>query len=51
MNKKILGVKLGTILTAVVCLIVAIVVWLLVKFNLNAEALCSFSRRLLLFRG
>ncbi len=38
MNKKILGIKIGTILTAFVCLIVSLVVWMLVKYNLDLGA-------------
>jgi len=35
MNKKIFGIKVGTILTAFICLIVSIVVWLLVKYKMD----------------
>lgn len=38
MSKKILGIKVGTILTAFVCLLVSIVVWMLVKYNLTLGA-------------
>ncbi|MBO7304625.1 MAG: hypothetical protein J6V09_05325 [Clostridia bacterium] len=56
MNKKILGMKLGTVLIGLICLAVAIVIWMLVKYSLNAEApdtSAAFSSflPLLLFRG
>ncbi len=35
MNKKILGIKISTILTVLACLIVSIVIWTIVKYNLN----------------
>lgn len=35
MNKKILGIKVSTIFTAFVCLMVSLVVWMLVKYNLD----------------
>lgn len=39
MKKRIFGIKLGTILTAVVCLAVAFAIWMVVKYraDLNAE--------------
>ena len=36
MNKKILGVKIGTLLTALACLAIAVVVWMLVKYSLDS---------------
>ncbi len=33
MNKKIFGIKLGTILTTAFCFIAAVVVWLFVKYT------------------
>ena len=40
MNKKIFGIKIGTILTFIVCLVIAIALWAMVKYqsSLNAEA-------------
>jgi hypothetical protein len=44
MNKKFFGIKLSTILTFVICLVVSFVIWMLVKYQLdskNAEAVFS----------
>ncbi len=38
MNKKIFGIKVSTILTAFVCLLVSLVVWMLVKYKLDLGA-------------
>ena len=42
MNKKLFGIKVGTFLTAVACIAVAVFIWLLVKFvskpDLNSVA-------------
>ena len=40
MNKKIFSIKIGTILTFIVCLAVAIAIWAMVKYQmgLNAES-------------
>ena len=53
MNKKILGIKVGTILTAFVCLLVSLVVWMLVKYNLDlgADGALILPRLCTLFRG
>lgn len=51
MNKKVLGIKIGTILTAFVCLIVSFVVWMLVKYSLGADAAFVIPGSLALFRG
>lgn len=37
MKKKIFGIKFGTILTAVVCLVCALLIWALVKYNIDKE--------------
>lgn len=44
MNKKILGVKLSTYLTVLLCLIAAFVIWLIFNLpdSLNAEEATSF---------
>lgn len=44
MNKKFFGIKLSTIFTFLICLIVSVVIWMLVKYQLdakNAETLFS----------
>lgn len=56
MNKKILGIKLGTVLVGFICLAVALVIWMLVKYSMNADAAdtaAAFSifTPLTLFRG
>ena len=33
MNKKIFGIRLGTILTVVICIIVAFTIWMTVKYK------------------
>ena len=48
MNKKFLGIKLGTYLTVICCAIAAVFFWLFVKYSeLNppdAQAAVSFTR-------
>lgn len=38
MNKKIFGIKIGTILTFIICLTVAILIWAMVKYQLSLDA-------------
>lgn len=38
MDKKIFGIKIGTVLTAIGCLVVSVFIWMLVKYNLGADA-------------
>ena len=38
MNKKIFGIKIGTILQALVCLVVAFAIWFIVKYMNLQEA-------------
>ena len=35
MDKKNFGIKLGTVLTFFVCLVVAVCIWMIVKYNLS----------------
>ena len=35
MNKKILGMKLGTLVGGFICLAVALVIWMLVKYKVG----------------
>ena len=42
MNKKIFGIKLSTILTVFVCLVIALVVWMLVEYDLNNSKVAFF---------
>ena len=37
MKKKIFGIAIGTVLTAVVCLICAFIIWALVKYNIDTN--------------
>ena len=37
MNKKILGIRIGTVVTAILCTIAAIVFWILAKYNLEVS--------------
>ena len=37
MNKKLFGIKISTIFTFIICLIVAVVIWMLVKYQFDAE--------------
>ncbi len=44
MNKRIFGIKISTILTAVVCLVAAVVIWTMVKYQLDiksSDEVCS----------
>ena len=41
MNKKIFGIKLGTILSAVICLFLALVIWMLVKYQLEGDDMAT----------
>ena len=43
MNKRILGVRIGTVVTAVLCLAVALVFWMLVKYVSASESLMLVS--------
>lgn len=38
MNKKIFGIKISMILQALLCLVLAFVIWLTVKYNNTEEA-------------
>ena len=38
MNKKIFGIKISTILTSFACLVIAIGIWMLVKYKLDIGA-------------
>ena len=35
MNKKFLGIKIGTILTAIGCIAVAFIIWVVAKYNID----------------
>ena len=37
MNKKILGIRIGTFLQIFVCLLIAFAIWFIVKFNNSEE--------------
>jgi len=54
MNKKFFGIKLSTIFTIVICLIVAVAIWMLVKYQLDAkniDTVFTVFPTLALFRG
>ena len=51
MNKKILGMKLGKVLAGVICLAVALVIWMLVKYSLDANAALVMLNPVNLIRG
>jgi hypothetical protein len=38
MNKKIFGIKISTILTSVACVVIALGIWMLVKYKLDISA-------------
>jgi hypothetical protein len=42
MDRKILGIRVGTLLAVIVSLAVSVMVWLVVKFNLSVEAQTAF---------
>ena len=35
MNKKKFGIRIGTVVTAILCMVAAIAVWVLAKYNLE----------------
>ena len=37
MNKKFLGIRIGTVVTAILCTIAAIAFWVLAKYNLEVS--------------
>lgn len=39
MNKKLFGIKISTILTAIACLLIAFAIWVVVKYNIEYSAL------------
>jgi len=43
MRKRIFGIKISTLLTAFICLAVAFMIWMIVKYNAEFEntAFCS----------
>lgn len=51
MNKKNLRIKIGTVVTVILCVIAAIVFWFFAKYNsqINEEAALSLSQ--LILRG
>jgi uncharacterized membrane protein YdjX (TVP38/TMEM64 family) len=52
MNKKILGIRVGTILTALGCIAAAIILWVLAKYNLSfANESAALTLPHLFFRG
>ena len=51
MNKRILGVRIGTVVTAVLCLAVALVFWMLVKYVSASESLMVGELAEGLYRG
>ena len=38
MNKKILGIKLSTILTALACIVIAFFIWVVAKYNISYQS-------------
>ena len=47
MNKKIFGIRVGTIITFIVCIIVAIVVWLYAEITNSPETASTLFEALL----
>ena len=49
MNKKILGIRIGTVVTVILCVIAAIVFWAFAKYNsqMNEEAAFTLSQLIL----
>ena len=37
MNKRIFGIKIGTLLTAFMCFIIAFAIWMIVKYNVDVD--------------
>ncbi len=52
MNKKIFSIKISTILTAIACLVIAVLIWLIVKYNDDmVDIAFSFPRIMSSLRG
>ena len=51
MNKKIFGVKISTFLTLIACFLVAILIWLIVKYNNSSDAAFIAPRIMSVLRG
>ena len=51
MKKRIFGIKLGTVLTFFVCLVIAFAIWMIVSYRADAGALISSFRVLDFIRG
>lgn len=47
MKKKIFGIKISTILTAFICIVVAFLIWMLVKYKMDLNEAVSASAFLL----
>ena len=49
MNKKFWGIKLSTFFTAVICIVMSVVIWLLVKHHIaEQDAVLAVTSRLVL---
>ena len=46
MNKRILGIKVSTMLAFAVCLLASVVIWMLVKYHLSSEEALALSNLL-----
>ena len=51
MNKKIFGIRLGTIISFVVCLVVAFLIWLYANYTSMTEEALFNAASSLIFRG
>ena len=41
MKKKLFGIRISTILTAFVCVVVALLIWMIVKYKMDLNAVKS----------
>jgi len=51
MKKRIFGIKIGTVLTFFVCLIIAFAIWMIVNYRADVGALISSFRAFDFLRG
>ena len=51
MKKNNIGIGIGTILAAILCLFFAFVIWVLVKYSLQEEAATAMNNVLYYLRG
>jgi len=51
MNKKIFGIKVGTILMAFLCIVIAALLWLMIEYTRQADSSTAKTIQDAMFRG